>query len=200
MSRRAAGFTLVEVAIAVTVAALLLSAVYGVFASVSGARERLQVEGEGYHRARVLFDRLGRELRGAYLRADRPETHFSGGIDEAGEPFLEFSTSASSPVARGAGIAVVRYSLADDPDDPDGGGRVLLRSEQPLVGSGEEPRRYRLAAGIEELRLRFYDGGSWQEEWQEGLPQAVEVNLTLRAGEAPVSFVSAVELPALEVR
>ena len=53
------GFTLVEVLVAISILAILLTSVYGIFSSVSLARERLDADSAEYHRARVLFDRLG---------------------------------------------------------------------------------------------------------------------------------------------
>jgi general secretion pathway protein J len=198
--RQQGGFTLIEVLVAVTVAALVLLSAYGVVAGVGSVRERLETEGEGYHRARVIFDRLGREIRGAYL-SPRPETPtpFTAGKDERGNPFLTFATTAGTPAGGGrGGLAVVRYQLADDPE-PGSSGKVLLRSERPLFVPEAAPAS-RLAAGVEQMRVRFFADGSWREQWQEGLPQLVEVSLTMTAGRTAVPFLSTFELPDVQAQ
>src|SRR5210317_866695 len=109
------GFTLIEVLVAISILAILLSSVYGIFSSVSLARERLDADSAEYHRARVLFDRLGRELRGAYFQEDDHGLVFSGRTIDEGMIELELTTSAVSPLSqRGSGIARVHYLLTED--------------------------------------------------------------------------------------
>jgi general secretion pathway protein J len=195
------GFTLIEVLLAVTITAILLVTVYGVFTSVSSARNRIEAEGEGYHLARVIFDRIGREIRGAYYLKGNKDTVFKGGIDEQRNPFLFLSTTATTPQGeRQEGIALVRYRLG--PDEQAEGKKVLTRSEEPLVQGTQAPREYRLAPGIEAMRLRFSDGGTWQESWDSdslnAAPKMVEVALEIRLGGAVVPFRSIFEVPAVE--
>lgn len=197
MSNR--GFTLIEMLIAVAVSALLLVTTYGIVTSVSRTRDRLTAEGEGFHLARVIGERLGRELRGAYYSAITTASRFAGGTDEDGAPFLQLATTASTPVSGGSGIVVVRYRLTEDSD----GEKVLLRDEYPLHSQplGERPEQ-RLAAGIENLQLRFRRGGEWQQEWrseeQAGLPDLVELTLTIKANDRLLPFMTAVELAPLQ--
>jgi general secretion pathway protein J len=198
-----AGFTLLEVLVAVAITALLLATVYGVFTPISAARDRLEGEALAYHEARVLLDRIGRELRSAYL-SPQPgaKTRFEGGRDAAGRPYLLFSTTAGTPQPGSGGVALVRYELDADPEaEPGRGGQVLLRGEAPVwAGNAERAPAYRLGADIVGLGLRFHDGSAWQEQWpvnpgQPGRPQQVEVTLTLRIADGEVPFVTACELP-----
>lgn len=206
MTRTDSGFTLLEVLIAVAVTALLMLTVYGVFTPVSKAKERLETEGESYHLARVLFDRLGREIRGAYFSPQAgSKTRFQGGTDDTGRPFLLLSTTAATPQEGSAGgVVLVRYQLRDDAEaEPGSTEQVLLRGEAPLfVEDAERAPGYRLGTGIVGLKLRFFDGSDWQEQWPPDpsrpvLPQQVEVSLTLRAGAGELPFVTAFELPDL---
>lgn len=193
------GFTLIEVLVAITVASLVLLSVYGVFTSISAAKTRLEAEEEGYRLARVLFDRIGREVRGAYLRADNPATLFAGGTDGEGRPFLALSTAASTPASgREGGISVVRYTLR--PDGETAGEKVLFRQEYPFFDRTAARPEYRLTGGITEFRLRFFAESEWREEWAtgSGLPQQVEMSLTLTVDGRPVVFRSAFELPDIE--
>lgn len=184
--------------VAVTVITLLLTTIYGVFASVSGSKERLEKRGESFHRARVLFDRIGREVRGAYYSKDNPDTLFAGGNDEDGLPFLTLATTATTPLSGQAeGIAAVRYTLRPDTES-DGDGQVLLRSEQPLFSdAGGQGREYRLTTGVTEMQLRFYADGSWEDEWDSGLPEMVELTLTVSVDGVATPFRSSFDVPKL---
>lgn len=200
----ARGFTLVEVLVAISILAIVLTSVYGIFSSVSTARGRLDADSADYHRARVIFDRLGRELRGAYFAPNFTSLTFVG--EAAGDGNLnelELTTTAVSPLSQtGSGIARVRYRLVRDREDPENR-LVLLRSEQPAyqpVSEVSDGDMMRLAAGIENLTIRYYANGQWQAGWDGrtsgGLPEMVEMTLQLRTRQgAPVAFQSAFEVP-----
>ena len=112
------GFTLVEILVAISILAILLTSVYGIFSSISLARERLDSDSADYHRARVMFERMGRELRGAYFQQRDSHLVFSGKTSDDGTVELELTTTAVSPLSQtGAGIARVHYLLVEDDED-----------------------------------------------------------------------------------
>ncbi len=192
------GFTLIEMLVAMTISALLLATAYGVVRSVSLSRDRLADEGEAFHLARVISERLARELRGAYYSAHGPETRFVGGVDDRGATFLQLATTAATPTSSGGGLVRVRYRL----DRENGAAGILLRDEHPLHDdSPEEPPRRRLAAGIQSLELRFGSATDRQPLWdsleQGGLPDLVEVNLTIETDGGPLPFMTVIELAPL---
>jgi general secretion pathway protein J len=200
-NRNAAGFTLIEVLVVITIIAIVLSSLYGIFASVSGAKDRLDDDSETYHLARVIFDRLGRELHSAYYRSDTDESLFRGG-EEDGNFYLEFSTAAVSPLSiEGTGFAIVEYVLEED-DESDSGGLVLMRTEQSMLwanSSDAEPTALRLAPGITSMTARFYGSDQWQDSWDattSGLPERIELELFVsnsRGVEVP--FLTTFSLP-----
>ncbi len=198
------GFTLIEIVVAISILAIVLTSVYGIFSSVSVARGRLDADSADYHRARVIFDRLGRELRGAYFQPGQDNLSFIGeAMTDGVLQQLELTTTAVSPLSRtGSGVARVRYRLVRDQEDA-AARRVLLRSEQPAYQPAEDEAdadMMRLAAGIESMSIRYYANGEWQTDWEGRtagrLPDMVE--LTLQVGteeQAPVTFRSAFEVP-----
>ena len=200
---REKGFTLVEILVAVALVALLLTTVYGVFNSVSAAKERLEAESEGYHQARVLFDRIGRELRGTYFDVQKKDTLFLGGTTTLDKnPYLELTTTAGTPYGgRNGGISTVSYELRSDPEAEKGEDtRVLMRKEYSYFDpEGEKREGYRLADGIGEMKVRFYRKGQWVEEWNArtdgGLPELVEVTLSLPVEGKQVVFRTAYDIP-----
>lgn len=199
--RDARGFTLLELLVAVAVGVIVLASIYGVYTGVSRARDRVERRSEAAHQARVIFDRLGRELRGAYPAAGAAPPFAGGSAGGKGQAFLRFATTASTPEggSRG-GIRVVRYELfpGATPDEPG----ELRRSEAPaFLGEPPPERAYRMLGGVAALQPRFYVGTGWQESWPESAgrqPLAVELTLTLQSGGETLSFVSAFELPAIE--
>jgi general secretion pathway protein J len=199
MAQRQQGFTLIEVLVATAISALLLTAAYGIFSSISAARDRLEKEGDACHLARVVFDRLGRELRGVFYRPHTSGSRFAGGTDNTGRPYLELITTAATPLSGGSGFVVVRYRQVQDEEL----GGVLLRDEFPAYDKppSQQPEK-RLAAGIADLRLRFHYDGEWLDQWQAnkqgGMPDMVEVTLAIAAGEEKMPFVTAFELTPLE--
>lgn len=208
--RDARGFTLIEVLVAVSLLAIVLTSVYGVFGSVNAAKLRLDTDSADYHLARVVFDRLSRDIHGAYFRSKDKTTLFRGGINEHGESFLELTTTAVT-VSRavGAGIAVVHYRLALDQEFGNGR-RVLLRSEQPrqsatvLLASAADERMTRLAPDVAGLTLRFFTDGTWKDQWepqQNELPQLVEISLVIgQDTHNQLHFTTTFEIPDVKVK
>ena len=202
----AAGFTLIEVLVAISMAAIVLTAVYGVFTSVSSAKIRLEADSEAYHRGRIVFDRLGREIRGAVPIVGTDGTGvFRGGLDDRDLPFLELTTTAvAQQVEGGTGIALIRYNLAEDREQPGDRILVLQRSEQPAFQNAATTVTgglLRLAPGIERLQLRYYTGSDWRDDWNasiDGLPAMVELSLVMIDAEGSRhQFASAFELPGV---
>lgn len=204
-ARTCRGFTLLEILVAISIVAIVLTTVYGVFTSVSGAKERLEADGEIYQRVRVIYDRLGREFRGVCpVGGPGQKGVFRTGSDAAGNPILELTTSATAQAgARQTGIALITYTLAPDRDNP--AGKVLYRSEQSVLVSDTAMREsgaMRLAAGIERMEWRFLVQDQWRSDLdvsQDGFPLQAEITLTMidgRGGTLP--FRSAFELPNIK--
>jgi len=194
------GFTLIEILVAITILAIVLTSVYGIFGSVSAAKTRLDRDSTDYHTARVVFDRFSRELHGTYYRSSDQTTFFRGGRDNNGETFLELTTTAVTPLsAIGTGIAEVRYRLEAD-EESSNELMLLMRGEKPRQSSTmlHDDRMMRLAPGIERLTVRFYSAGQWHNEWdagQKGLPQLVEITMIVsQEGDRQVPFSTTFEI------
>jgi len=191
------GFTLIEILVALAVASLLLLAVYGAFSPLARARDQVEKSEATYHQARVLFDRLGRELRSIPLNKLPNEQLLSGGSDERGRPFLQLVSSAATPLGGvPGGVANLSYRLAEDPLG-ENGALALFRSEQPRQEVQEADLGQRLISGVKSFQPRFFDGSTWFDSWSagnSGLPQAVEINLVLSNAGEDIPFRSAFDL------
>lgn len=201
--KRSAGFTLVEVLVALAVTSIVLGVVYGIVASISTAKKALDQDAAGFHQARVLFGRMSREIRSAYFVGGNSDTLFRGGLDDNRNFFLELTTTVTSPtLPLAAGISRVRYELRTDPDLAPTL-LLLVRQERALLPGGEAGEmESRLTSGVHVFRMRFFDGDAWQEEWdtaQRGnLPQMIELYLEIDVAGKLLPFLTTVAIPQVE--
>lgn len=195
MGGREQGFTLVEILVAISIGTILLTTIYGVFSSVSGARDRLETIGEEYHQARVLYDRLASEVRSGYFNSGNKQTRLVGGSNTQGHPFLEFSTTLSTPLfgGRAGGISLVRYEQLEMEREI-----RLYRNEWPLLRTQSEQDPQLLITGLKTFALRYYNGSDWQEEWDSqqigALPKMIELTVEVELDDQVHSFLSTIEL------
>ena len=191
MMRREGGFTLLEVLVAILLASLLLSTIYGVFSTASEAKQKVEKRGNALHLGRILSGRLDRELLGLALDAPpslvagRPL--LAGGVNDQGESFLDMLTTSSGGPA--PGLRWVHYRLGPDQD----GLMTLWRSEKGL-NAIEDPTEERIAQGIDKMTFGFFDNTGWQPNWLNRgstRPKLVRVELSLHdlPDEPPLSSV-----------
>jgi len=189
------GLTLIELMVALAVAAVVLVMVQGVFLNAGTLRETSRSESVRYHRSRVFFDRLSRELGSTLYRKGHPYAKFvlRGGSDKQ----LEFATFASSPdvTGRSSGAVMVVYQWQAEAD---GAGYALLRRERPLQAGTEQAEEQLLADRLNEIELRCYDGERWLKEWdsQESsrLPKLLEVSFVAADGTSETPFRTVMEI------
>lgn len=187
MMRSQHGFTLLEVLVAIALASLLLTSIYGVFSTSSMAKERVEKQASAYHLARVLTSRFDRELTGLVLNNPVDGAILAGGTNSRGESYLEMlTTSSGGPFP---GMRQVSYRLGADQESQ----ATLWRTERAVntQASGAEER---LSQGIDKLTFRFFDGNAWRDDWDsltEGRPVLVGVEFTLAdmAADAPLTSV-----------
>jgi general secretion pathway protein J len=180
--KRSAGFTLIEVLIAVSLTAIVLASIYGVFTSVFTARQQVLAESETAQIGRVLFERLGRELRGAWIPATGTN-FFLATPDRDGRPELRFATASTTLAATGrGGMAALRYALQPMPEGPVDR-LYLVRSEEPYhLRDRLDNSSYPLSGNIKSVVWRFYGANGWVDNWSaaqsNSLPQLVELTVT----------------------
>lgn len=191
--RRARGFTLVEVLVAISIFALLSAVAYGGLAQVLNSRDRVEAERAFWRGTVTLFRFFEEDLSQVRARAIR---NSDGGelaafvgrpVDSRalGEPSLEF-TRGGLPVigssTRGD-LQRVAYRLHEG---------KLYRFTWPSLDRAPQakPNETVLAVDVEEFATRFYDSNKklWSEEWPAlgnanapaGLPVGVEVRLRFK--------------------
>ncbi len=186
-----AGFTLLEILVAITLTSLLLTSIYGVFSTTSAAKEQVEKQGAALHLGRVLIARLDRELLGLALDTQIPHQALRGGQNSLGEPYLELLTNSSGGPQ--SGLRQVHYRLGPDPDN-----RMTLWRAEKGLNSSRANAEERLAQGLDKLTFSFFDGQNWREDWDSlinGRPVLVRAELTLADTEGMPPLVGTFDLP-----
>ena len=197
----ARGFTLIEVLLAIGIAAGILMVVLFFYRQSETLRTALLDETSRIGAARLIMDRLSLELSEA-RRCEFFQQGLSGGADNLRFVRLDFpvisswtNTNQTSFVSAPAPtpFRLVSYSLVQSTNGSTGSG--LVRSEQflskrttpvlftneddtSLGGGNSAPTNGLAIEQIQFLRFRYYDGTNWLEAWSApGLPVGIDVSL-----------------------
>ncbi len=196
MRTRRAGFTLLEVIVALGVFALIVGLTFGTIASALNTRDLLEAEDAVNQSARVAISRIRRDLSLAYLTTNTSAVntyHTLFVAHDQNPDRLWFASLAHQRLYRGARESdqtEITYWTEDDPDTA--GALVLLRREGPRIDNYPERDGTigPLAYDVKAFDIRYLDSQSneWKEEWDttgsetpNRLPRAAQVTLTLLA-------------------
>ena len=191
------GFTLIEVLLALSVSAIVLAAIGGVFYSAVRLRERttamLDESAPLYHALALLRrDLLGAVPPGGAMTGDfKTGTVDSGMAQGLGLQFCT-STGVIKDAEPWGDIQEVTYELRDPVERTSGAGKDLIRSvtRNLLATTGLEPEDQWLMGNVQTLEFSCYDGTGWVPSWDTGLgntnlPSAVLVRILLAADNSP---------------
>lgn len=186
-SRCRAGFTLIELMVAITLLGVLLAVLYGSFYLGHRAMEKAHARSEESQRLRG-----GRELLSAYIRSAHPYRSQSGVFFAGDADRLSFVSSLSVGLGgRGASLVTVSWS-----GQGEASGDVILEEEMPVRLNAEDAgykNRVVLRRAVRGLRIDYLEQDSrgsqesWTERWageeRKGLPQAVRLSYRVDTGE-----------------
>jgi general secretion pathway protein J len=192
----AAGFTLMEVMIAVAIVSLMGGLIYGSFGPLLRAKEVIEAESEHYRALQVSLSRMSREASMAFIstafdharyrdKHDMP-TFFTGERDRLS--FTAFAHQRRYKDAKESDQAIFEYKMGRDPNEALGSrtGDVLMRREKAILD--EEYSRggveQVLSEDVKKLRFAYYDDQKheWVEEWdtrrdRDRLPERVKITV-----------------------
>lgn len=202
MRRRERGFTVIELIMALAIAAIVTTAVSTSLSQLGRAREVSRLRMTAARRATDALESIRRDVQGALRSDDLFNTRFrlapesvrssAGELDRDQMLLFAESLRPIRPVDyAGEGQEFeTQYRIEVDGDGP-----ALWRRRDAV------PDRYEDAGGVAEpvgdgvvgLRLEAYDGKSWRQDWDsdsDGLPWAVRATVTAsgaRVGEDPLA-------------
>jgi general secretion pathway protein J len=184
--RAGAGFTLIEVLLAVAIVALIAALGYRAVAALSDSETKLAAEATRWRTLDLFFARLEGDLRQAMPRPARlseaREPPWVGAADAVGNSALVFSRAGPEftlePRSAGQRLAY-RYR--------EGAVDVLYWASYDRP-RGALPTAYTLLDGVARFHVAYLTrDGAWADAWpragESELPRAIRVRLTLASGE-----------------
>jgi len=210
--RALAGFTLLEILVALGVLGIIMSAVYGSYRAVSssivGLQPRIALDRTG----RFFLQQFARQIRCCYggrpqassrttrrqneedsRASEKRPSLFQSGRSAASDVLLQFVTSGGAMAWNldSECLIVVSYKL-------DTRRRVLLTNEFVYGRRDEDDEEdwKVILENVVEIEFEYFDGVDWQSKWDSevagGPPRAVRVRVALEAPErGAVSFTTA---------
>ncbi len=183
-----AGFTILEILMAVTILVIVVSIIYSTYASTTGVINECRQKVDLNYLAGTILDRMSEEISSAYYIAE------SGVLDFRGEDYEEngLETDRLNFVCllplRNAGtnaewsLTEVGYYIKKKNDTL--AGSLLRRTSSEVDKNVETGGLSRvLSRSVKVLSLEYFDGSQWQKEWrsrmEKGLPRAVRIYLVL---------------------
>ncbi|HPI93945.1 MAG TPA: prepilin-type N-terminal cleavage/methylation domain-containing protein [Deltaproteobacteria bacterium] len=202
---KSSGFTLLELLLAIAIAAVIITTVNFAFFQSHKNIESVGAQREVYQTARIVMDRMIKDLTCAYLPSDDRQMtedelslyRFVGVNDNTGETdrdSLTFTTTTDIGFSKAPGVVCeVGYYLKEDEERK--GIYTLMRREDPTphYGITKAGQELEIAEGIKALNIVYIDENTQEsEEWdllkRLTLPRQVKVTLTMESGKEDVSF------------
>ncbi|MDP8222169.1 MAG: type II secretion system protein GspJ [Candidatus Lernaella stagnicola] len=172
MAARRAGFTLLEVLIAIAILGMIVGLIYGSFAATVDSKEKIETGNEIYHEARWAMSKLEDDLGAAFVSKNRNSKSVFLGLTSDGPGgmpmdelhFASFNHVKFNPQARESDQAEVSYFVAENPET---GTLTLYRREDatPDEDNTAGGEFYELCEHVLAFDLAYYDGFEWIEEW-----------------------------------
>lgn len=194
--RRRAGFTLLEIVVALGVLAVIGVLTFTTIAGAFRDRDILEMEDEVNQQARVAMDKLVRDIQLAFLTGNTQATltYRTLLVAKNNDPDSLWVTTLSHHRlyrdSRECDQTEVTVWTEDDPNRR--GVKVLLHREAPRIDNEPEKEGiiYPLAYNVKTFNLRWLDGttNEWKDEWDttgadtpNRLPRAAQIVLGLMA-------------------
>jgi len=191
---RRGGFTLLEILLALSLLSVIFLLLLSAFTGAARVRETLSARSRGFRQVRLVLDRVGTDLMGAFATSAREESALSlredllSGMPAATLTFTAFQLPDGDIGHPPAEIVKIRYFPRIGAD----GVTLELHREQsdlPFIGNKIPSRESAVAEGLRGFRIELYDGTTWVKEWSTGgkakaaLPKKAAVTLVDARGE-----------------
>lgn len=189
-----AGFTLIEVLLALAISAMVLVAISMAFTGALRLRDRSQANLDQSLPAEHALDLIRRDLKNAVapgfiLSGPLQSGAFQGGVDANDGIQIYTTTGLITPNQPWAEIQKVSYGLQTSSDSTNGSKDLIRAVTRNLLATGPEDEDDQFVmSGVQSLTFSYFDGSEWLDTWddttQTNLPFAVRVNLQLAAADS----------------
>jgi len=215
-ARRPAGFTLLELMLAITIMAMVLVSVYAAFSAGSKACRFGASRAQIFHSARIAMQDILTAIENVEFGGTN--TAFvglsqSGGMGSVGEDELEFATSTAPALLDGrwfVGPARVRYRIDHSGASSSvakGTGARLVKDVTRLDDElFEDAYTVELSRNVRGLSFLYLDEKKYVREWDseldQKLPEIVEVTMAVYEEQTDETHLlrSAAMIPSMRVR
>jgi len=188
-----AGFTLIEVLLALMICAIVLVIVGSFFAGALKVQSHVDANLDQSLPIERALNILQKELKnavapGGMLAGPLQSGSSLGGVDANAGIQIYTTTGLMMPNTPWSEIQRVTYGL-QAPNNSSTTGKELIRTvtRNLLTTSTEDDDEQYLASGIESLNFSYFDGNNWLDTWgdttQTNLPVAVRVNVQMAAAD-----------------
>ena len=210
-SARCQAFTLIEAVLALSISAVVLAAIGGVFYSAMRLRDRTVASLESVSSVHPALMVIRRDIRGVVWPGGiMTGTFRCGALDSqfGGANGLQFATTTATlnedePYGE---IQEVIYELRESSTGGRRGSKDLYRSvtRNLLTALTETPHEEVLLSGVQNLELTCYNGSAWVSTWdtsltETNLPTAVRVQIEMAEEDEESSQSTAAEYRTYEL-
>ena len=216
-SRHIKGFTLLELLLAVAIAAVVIAIVNFAFFQSHRNIEAVRIQREAYQTVRIVMDRIVKDLTCCYVPAGRTDMtsdelslyRFIGVNDEANsidKDSISMTTTTDIGFSRvPGGVCEVAYYLREMENRKDV--FTLYRREDPTphYGTSTAGSEMEIAEGVLGMNIIYVDDTNQESsEWDLAkkliLPKQVKVTITMEAGKDKLAFTATASLPLSGIR
>lgn len=193
------GFTLIEILVAVSISAVVITLVYTSLFQIIQTKDRVEETSALIHEVRVLFSRIEKDLTnayprgGVYLPSASDQTYFLG-TQEGENSRLVFTTFSRDTVFEKGQSDQTEVTYYLEVNEENNELFSLLRRDNPFQGNENGGFVFPISEKIVKFELNYTDESTFDvqragevtkiKEWDSAeigsLPKAVEVNVTFR--------------------
>jgi len=189
-----AGFTLIEVLLALMISAIVLVIIGSFFAGALKVQQHLNSSIDESLPIERALNIMQKDLKnavapGGMLAGPLQSGSAIGGVDTDSGIQIYTTTGLMTPNTPWSEIQKVTYGLQSPTDNSTNNGKDLIRTvTRNLLTTGtEDDDEQFLASGIESLTFSYFDGNNWIDTWDDStetnLPAAVRVNVQMAAAD-----------------
>ncbi len=207
-AERAAGFTLLELLVALAIMVVAFAVVWSTFSTTINAWKRGDALLDDLHHGDYVMEQLVSALRSAAFFGNKPwryGLHFhDGGNGRYAQDRISFVTSGTAFMPPGSPLANGLHRLVVSVEDgPEGEAGLAVRAYPHLADiDDDEPDPWFVSYRVEGMDCRFYnfEDEVWEDEWEDtnAIPRLVDVQLYMEPLEEygdPVVLRRLVEIP-----